>query len=208
MQEQEIIKTLFDVGAVKFGQFKLKSGIQSPIYIDLRVTISYPSLLKAIAEAMWNKVCDKEFDVICGVPYTALPIASYLSTTYDKPMILRRREAKDHGTRNMLEGVIHPGQTCLIFEDLVTSGASVFETIEPLEAAHLKVKDVVVFLDREQGGHHAITQRGYNLHSVVSISELLHTLQLYRCISFQVTQECNEFINTHQVGKMKEAVHG
>ncbi len=208
MAKENIAKSLFDLGAVKFGQYKLKSGIISPIYIDLRITISYPTLLKAIAEAMWAKVPTDHFTSICGVPYTALPIASYLSIAHNKPMVLRRREGKNHGTCQLLEGVIHPGETCLILEDLITSGTSIFETITPLEEAGLNIKDVVAFLDREQGGRTALEQRGYHLHSVMTISELLHALERERCIKSQTVAETLTFIKNHQIAQAKELVYG
>lgn len=174
----DIVSKLYDIGAVKFGSFTLKSGIVSPIYIDLRESISFPSLLKAIAESMWKQVAHKQFDLLCGVPYTALPIASYLSIAYDRPMIMRRKEAKEHGTKKIIEGVFSPGSTCLIFEDLITSGASIFETIAPIEEAGMKVKDVVVFLDREQGGRQRLEEKGYNVHSVLTLSQMLNIINV------------------------------
>ena len=72
--ENELLKELFNIGAIKFGSFKLKSGITSPIYIDLRVTISYPKVLKQISQLMWQKVDRTRFDFICGVPYTGMLI--------------------------------------------------------------------------------------------------------------------------------------
>jgi hypothetical protein len=76
--EAELLKELFKIGAIKFGSFKLKSGIISPIYIDLRVTISYPLVLKQIADLMWKRVeGQSQFDFICGVPYTGIYSQSY-----------------------------------------------------------------------------------------------------------------------------------
>lgn len=168
-----IVDKLHDIGAVKFGSFTLKSGVTSPVYIDLRLIISYPRLLEEVADLIWQQVKEKHFDLICGVPYTALPIATVISIKTGIPMVMRRKEVKEYGTKRIIEGVFNPGQRCLVIEDLITSGSSVFETIEPLEKEGLIVTDVAVLIDREQGGRQHITARGYNLHSVINLSEIL-----------------------------------
>jgi len=194
---KEIILNLYDIGAIKFGSFKLKSGIMSPIYIDLRESISYPSLMKSIAESMWQMIRHQKFDRLCGVPYTALPMASYLSVAYNCPMVMRRKEAKDHGTKKIIEGVYEQNHQCIIFDDLITSGMSVFETISPLEEAGMKVKDIVVFLDREQGGRKTLESKGYRLHAVVTISETLNILQKNGRIDQTTKDSINKFLKEH-----------
>ncbi len=199
MNKEQLLNKLFEIGAVKFGEFKLKSGIMSPVYIDLRVIVSYPEVLKAVSDAMWNLVKDLKFDLVCGVPYTALPIATAMSLEHNIPMVMRRKEVKEYGTKKAIEGAFTAEQTVLVVEDLVTSGMSVFETIEPLEHEGLKTSDVVVMLDREQGGKKHIADKGKNLYSVTTISELVDTLQQAGKLDSATVAKVKEFIQNNQV---------
>lgn len=194
----QIIMKLHEIEAVKFGAFKLKSGIISPIYIDLRLIISHPELLKQVAEAIWSKVNSLSFDLLCGVPYTALPIATAISLNHRRPMVMRRKEAKEHGTRKMIEGSFKQGQRCLVIEDLVTSGASILETIEPLKMEGIAVKDVAVLIDREQGGRKYLAEQGYDLHSVFTISDLLKTLEKNGKMTSAQAADVQNFLRQNQ----------
>ncbi|RWS26139.1 apoptosis-inducing factor 3-like isoform X4 [Leptotrombidium deliense] len=147
---EEVCAKLIEINAVKFGSFMLKSGLESPFYIDLRVIVSFPKLMSAVSELMWNKIEEANFDLICGVPYTALPLATCISTTKNIGMLMRRKEAKSYGTKQTVEGYYKKGQNVAVIEDVLSSGTSILET--SLRKAGLNVTDAVVFVDREQGG--------------------------------------------------------
>jgi orotate phosphoribosyltransferase len=197
--KKDIALALHEIGAVKFGEFTLKSGMKSPIYIDLRILISYPKILKMISDEMVKLAKDMEFDVIAGIPYTALPIATAISLSQDWPMVYARKEVKEYGTKKKIEGIYKEGDTALIIDDLITTGASKFETSEPFEAAGLKIKDFIVLIDREQGGARQLKERGYDLHSVLGINELLDILNTEQKISVSDYERSKKFISQSQV---------
>ncbi|NXA46773.1 UMPS synthase, partial [Nothocercus julius] len=135
-----------------------------------------------------------EFDSVCGVPYTALPLATIICSKHQIPMLVRRKEAKDYGTKRLVEGTINPGETCLIIEDVVTSGSSVLETVEVLQQEGIKVTDAVVLLDREQGGKARLEERGIRLHSVCTLSGVLEILQQQGEVDAHMVEKVKKFI--------------
>ena len=164
---------LLSAGCIKFGDFTLKSGLKSPIYIDLRWIISHPKLLAEIAQAYLPIISTLQFSRIAGLPYAAIPIATAISLAGNYPMIYPRKEAKSYGTKAEIEGEYQAGETALIIDDLATTGGSKFEAIEKLTGAGLVVKDVVVLIDRQSGAKESLAQAGFAMYSVLTISQLL-----------------------------------
>jgi uridine monophosphate synthetase len=116
------------------------------------------------------------FDRIAGIPYGSLPTATGLALRLNHPMIFPRKEVKAHGTRRVIEGNFHPGETVVVVDDILFSGNSVMEGAEKLKSAGLKVEDIVVFMDHEQGVKDRLKANGYQAHSVLTISEITETL--------------------------------
>jgi len=181
MSKLEFIHQLYQIQAIRFGNFKLKSGQHSPIYLDLRQIISYPKLLTATADLLWSSLGDYEINLqhVCGVPYTALPIATCLSIKHNLPMLIRRKEIKNYGTKKIIEGVFEPFENCLIIEDVITTGSSVLETASELANVGLNVTDALVLIDREQGGKDILEKSGIKVHAAFNLTEILKILIKY-----------------------------
>uniref|UniRef100_A0A147BEH8 Uridine 5'-monophosphate synthase n=1 Tax=Ixodes ricinus TaxID=34613 RepID=A0A147BEH8_IXORI len=195
---KDLICELVDAGGIKFGSFTLKSGITSPIYVDLRMCVSHPKLLHNIASLVADTMQEDKIDadLICGVPYTALPIATCVSMKTSLPMVMRRKEAKSYGTKQIIEGNYKAGQKCVVIEDIVSSGSSIIETSQALTAAGLVVTDAVVFLDREQGGSENLLQWNIKTHSIFKITAILDTLLATNRIVPDVARDVREFVRT------------
>jgi len=189
-----LILALHDAGCVKFGNFTLASGKQSPIYIDLRRAISYPALFKRVAHAYLDLVRALHFDRLAAVPYAALPVAAAVALALDQPLIYPRKEVKAHGTGQAVEGMFERGQRALVVEDVATTGGSILAAIQTLEGAGLVVGDVVVLVDREQGAGAALSAAGYQLHALLTISQILDGLRDQQRISPETHQSVKTYL--------------
>jgi uridine monophosphate synthetase len=187
---------LLEAGCIKFGQFTLKSGMISPIYIDLRRLVSFPQLLQEVAKA-YLPILDKlSFDRIAGLPYAALPIATCISIQGGWPLIYPRKELKDYGTKAEIEGVFNENDRVVVIDDLTTTGGSKFESIEKLISAGLNVKDVVVLIDRQSGAAEALSNAGYKLHSVTTLINLLEYYEKCGKVQAEQVELVRKFLGT------------
>ena len=173
---EELASALYEAGCVQFGQFKLKSGLLSPIYVDLRLLVSHPRLLRRVGDLLAARAQAFKFDVLAAIPYAALPIGVVVSLTLDAPLVYPRKEVKNYGTERAIEGEFQRGQTALLVDDIITQGHSKLEAIAPLEAAGLEIQDILVLVDREQGGAQDLATRGYTVHAVVTLAQILDAL--------------------------------
>ncbi len=177
LQKEQLIQQLYDIGAIQFGSFVLKSGATSPIYIDLRRIISHPTLLHTISNCLWDKIKRCRFDALCGVPYTGIPIATSIALLHNQAMIMLRKETKNHGNKQRVEGIYKQGDRIIVLDDLVTNGLSKLETIKTLQDTGLMITDIIVLIDRKQGAQQNLAEHGYQLHSAFTLPEMLTVLE-------------------------------
>ncbi len=178
-KKRELAEQLFEIGAVKFGAFRLKlheknpDAPLSPIYIDLRILRSFPPAMALAIDVYLELIKGLKFDCLADVPTAATPMTAILSYRLQAPMISPRKDEKGHGLSRKIDGVFAAGQTVLLIDDLITQAESKLEAIGILEANGLKVRDVVVLVDREQGGPRQLEKAGYRLHCALGLGELL-----------------------------------
>ncbi|WP_345766471.1 MULTISPECIES: orotidine-5'-phosphate decarboxylase [Chryseobacterium] len=197
--KKEFFLECYKLGIIKFGRFTLKSGIESPFYVDLRPLASDPKILKNLANYLLDMLPLDNFDLICGVPYAALPMATAMSLQSYIPLIIKRKEAKNYGTKKLIEGIYQKGQNCLLVEDVITSGKSLIETIAEVEQEDIKVADIVVVLDREQGGKQLLESKGYRVHTLFNISEVCSILKENGELSDDEVKRIQDFLKGNHI---------
>lgn len=176
---KKLAAELFEIGGIRFGAFRLKlheknpDAPLSPIYVDLRIVRSFPAAMRSTVEAYRELTQGLKFDVYADIPTAATPIVAVLSHLTGVPMITPRRDDKKYGMKRPIDGAFREGQTALLIDDLITKADSKLETIEVLQENGLTVKDVLVLIDREQGGPEELAKRGYACHAGFKLSELL-----------------------------------
>ena len=195
-----LIQRLFEIGTIRFGEFTLKSGIRSPFYIDLRVVICYPDVLRRIGVLMAAEVSRCAGDRIAGIPYAGLPLAVSASLAGNLPLIYPRKEEKSYGTKRRIEGIYEAGDRVVLIDDIITDGASKFEAIEVLEEAGLMVKDLVILIDREQGGRELLASKGYTLHSILTITQCLDEWETAGLVNATAIRQSREFVQATRFG--------
>lgn len=172
-----MIKQIYQTGAVIFADHALTNGKILPVYIDLRQSLAFPDIYQHIVDAMWLKIEKLKFDVICGLPYGAIPLAAMISAKYHVPLVLLRKEAKNHGTGKILDGKAQAGDKVLLLDDFISSGNTMCSAIELLTEHGLQVMDVAVFIDSILGGSERVRAKNINVHSVMSLAHFYKELR-------------------------------
>lgn len=191
---QQLAADLVASQCVRFGSFVLKSGITSPIYLDLRRLAAHPAVLRRVAQAYVAILRGLSFDRLAGVPYAALPIVTAVALEMNVPFVYPRRETKDYGTQAVVEGEYRAGERVVVLDDLATTGDSKLEAIHKLESVGLQVRDIVVLIDRGQGAATALAQANYHLHAVVTLAELLEEWLRSGAIDRACYEEVKDFL--------------
>jgi uridine monophosphate synthetase len=172
--------------ALKIGDYILHSGKKSPYYVDLRQTISDPISMdwisNSLARIVINEIGESKTDKILGVPTAGVPFATIISQKLAKPMLYYRRERKEHGVRKKIEGDMQRNERIVMVDDLITTGQSVIDAANAARDQGGVVHELVVLLDREQGGKENLRAQSIEPHVLFNISEAFEWLREVKLI--------------------------
>ncbi|MDF9744409.1 orotate phosphoribosyltransferase [Natrinema salsiterrestre] len=170
MTNQDLIDALRAADAVQFGEFELSHGGTSEYYVDKYLFETDPGCLELIAEAFAERLAD---DKLGGVALGGVPLAAATSVAAGVPYVIARKQRKEYGTGNLIEGRLEEGEEVVVVEDIVTTGTSLVEAVEALRGAGATVERALVVVDREEGGRENVEDAGVEMESLVTASELL-----------------------------------
>ncbi|GLV56187.1 orotate phosphoribosyltransferase [Dictyobacter sp. S3.2.2.5] len=202
-----LAQILFDLGGVQFGNFTVsESAVSSPIFVNPKVLISNPTALRVASKLMQQEINLAQslrrprvhpFSVIAGVPVGGLLLATAYSLETNIPLIYARSRPEGTGKRG-IEGHFTQGDTAIIIDDLITRGGSILETTSLLEENGLKVKDVIVLIDREHGAAERLRRHGYNLISILKLDIMLTHYMSKGLITEETYRTCAEYLRSKQ----------
>lgn len=207
-KERELADNLLEIGAFKFGDFKLKlhkehpNAPLSPVYIDLRLLRRYPRAKKVAIDVYQELIEGIKFDLLADVPTAGSPFASSLSDRLKVGMVTPRIDKKEHGSGARIDGLgpRDKGKTVLLIDDLITTSSSKLEAANFMKFHGMRVKDVVVLIDREQGGEAQLKKNGIKLHFSLTLDRLLDYYLSAKKISqkkYDEIHERNEDLNDY-----------
>jgi len=171
MTNQELIAALRDADAVKFGEFELSHGGTSDYYVDKYLFETDPTCLSLIADAFAERIGDDE--KLAGVALGAVPLVAVTSAETGLPYVIARKQAKEYGTGNRIEGRLDEGDRVVVLEDIATTGKSALDAVEALREAGAVVDRVLVVVDREEGASELLAEHDIELDALLTASDLL-----------------------------------
>lgn len=157
--------------------FKLTSGRESPYYVDCRPVTHSAEGLVLIGEIIFELIKDLEVQAVGGLTMGADPLAhavALISYQRGRPVnaFSVRKFTKNYGARGRLVGPVQPGERAVVLEDVVTTGGSVLQAVDAAREFGLTVVQVIILVDREEGGRQAVERHVSQVKSVFTLSQL------------------------------------
>jgi orotate phosphoribosyltransferase len=168
-RETLLKQLLKDMKVVQTGEFILASGKKSDYFVNIKRASTNPQVLREIGKAMAPYVGDAK---IAGMALGAVPLAVAVALETNRPFVMVRKEPKDHGTKDLIEGEVLPGEKFVIVEDVATTGGSTMRVVSALREKGANVAKAVVVVDREEGAREMLMEHGIELISLFTAKDL------------------------------------
>jgi orotate phosphoribosyltransferase len=160
---------LMEMKVVQKGEFILTSGKKSNYFVNIKRASTNPKVLREIAKAMAPYVNECK---IAGMALGAVPLAVAVALETNQPFVMVRKEPKDHGTKELIEGDVAPGDKFVIVEDVATTGGSTLHVVSALRAKGANVSKAIVVVDRQEGAKEMLVEHGIELISLFTVQDL------------------------------------
>ena len=170
MTHEQLAKRIADVALLR-GEFTLRSGRKSNYYLDKYRFETQPDVLAELGKLLADRVTVNT-DRIAGAELGAVPLAAAAGMAANKPFVFIRNQKKDYGTAKQIEGVLEPGETVMIVEDVLTTGGQVLEAVKTLQEAGAKIERIVAVIDRLEGARDNIERAGLVFESLFTSKDL------------------------------------
>ena len=201
----DLAQMIFDLGGVQFGSFDLPGTAgTSPIYVNPRVLISEPRMLRRIGRLINAAIASDRtrvrphlasFAAVAGVPMGGLHIATAYALESDTPLVFLHQQDGEDEEKDRIEGSVTPGQTVLIMDDLMTGGRSILTAATRLENAGMRVRDAIVLIDREQGAVERLKEHGYNVRPILGLHTMLNYYHSNGLIDDGTFERCAAYLD-------------
>ena len=168
-RETLLKQLLKDMKVVQTGEFILASGKKSNYFVNIKRASTNPQVLREIGKAMAPYVGEAK---IAGMALGAVPLAVAVALETNRPFVMVRKEPKDHGTKDLIEGEVLPGEKFIIVEDVATTGGSTMRVVSALREKGANVAKAVVVVDRQEGAREMLMEHGIELISLFTAKDL------------------------------------
>ena len=178
MNPRDRLQTLFRDRAVQFGDFTLASGQKSSYYVNSKRVLFHPEAATLLGELLADAIADLELNAIGGLEVGAIPMATAALIALHRrgktaEGFFVRKEAKAHGSKSLVEGLVKAGDKVVVVDDVLTTGNSALQAVQAVEGLGAEVVRVVCICDRLQGARRLLA--GYDFVSLYAIHDFVTT---------------------------------
>jgi len=180
---------LYQSNSVKIGDFEVCEGTRTPVYFDISEIVSDPRYFDMITDMLADRIRELNPDKIAGIFTSGIPLATALSLKTNIPMLFVRQETKKHGLKTNIEGVLKPGETVVLIDDILTEHKHNTPFINTIKSTGAHITHFLVVLDYGFGAKEILETQGIELVSLSTLPEIVANMALRGAITKEKAKE-------------------